>query len=150
VWNQRLKSQFIALLNAAATSNPPMVRASLMKNDAFMTALGRPTRDQIVSMRPSELTTLEAIDLANGQTLADAIARGAEHLVDRFQLSSKPVSSEKTSALIQWLYAYALSRETTPDEMAIAQSLFGEMPSQDRVEDLLWSVFMLPEYQLIR
>ena len=54
-----------------------MVRASLVKSDALMRALGRPNRDQIVSMRPSDLTTLEAIDLANGETLATAIERGA-------------------------------------------------------------------------
>ena len=35
-----------------------------------MRSLGRPLREQIVSMRPTDLTTLEAVDLANGPTLA--------------------------------------------------------------------------------
>jgi hypothetical protein len=149
-WNKRVGPQFVAMLEAAANSTPRMVRASLMKNDAFMTALGRPTRDQIVSMRPSELTTLEAIDLANGQTLADAIARGAEHLVERFHLSGESSNPESTPALVRWLYAYALSRQPNAEELALAQDLLGDRPASEKIEDLLWSVFMLPEFQLIR
>ena len=58
-----------------------MVRASLLKSDFLMRALGRPNRDQIVTSRPSELTTLEAIDLANGQALANALKSGARRIV---------------------------------------------------------------------
>jgi hypothetical protein len=47
-----------------------MVRASLVPSDLLMRALGRPNREQIVSMRPDNITTLEAIDLANGEQLA--------------------------------------------------------------------------------
>jgi hypothetical protein len=146
LWNKSIGGQFVGLLSAAAASDAPMVRASLMKNDAFMTALGRPTRDQIVSMRPSELTTLEAIDLANGQTLADAIARGAAQLVERFKLKE----SGGTQSFVKWLFAFTLSREPTTDEFEVAQEVLGADPTPEKVEDLLWSMFMLPEYQLVR
>ena len=43
-----------------------------------MRALGRPNRDQIVTSRPNELTTLEAINLANGKELNNAVAVGAK------------------------------------------------------------------------
>ena len=109
-------------LLASAVGQPnPMVRASLMKNNAFMTALGRPTRDQIVSMRPSELTTLEAIDLANGQVLADAIAQGAPRILERQQ---------DATGLTRWLFEFALSRLPTADEERLAAQLLGPQPEE--------------------
>ncbi|MEX0716644.1 MAG: PSD1 and planctomycete cytochrome C domain-containing protein [Planctomycetaceae bacterium] len=119
----------------------PMVRAALMKNDFFMRSLGRPTRDQIVSMRPSELATLEAIDLANSPFLAETIARGARRRLAEF---------DSPTALIDWLFAAALSRSPTADERRLALDSLGETPAAENVEDLLWAVFMLPEFQLIR
>ncbi len=53
-----------------------MVRNSLLKSDFLTRSLGRPNRDQIVSVRPLELTTLEAIDLSNGETLAGYLRQG--------------------------------------------------------------------------
>ena len=50
----------------------------LVKSDFLMRSLGRPNRDQIVTSRPADLTTLEAIDLSNGETLALALKAGAE------------------------------------------------------------------------
>jgi hypothetical protein len=142
VWAGRVDQQIVQQLTTAGNSPLRMVRASLLKNDAFMTALGRPTRDQIVSMRPSELTTLEAIDLANGQALADAIAAGAGRLAA--QHSSDP------EGLTNWLFGFALSRPPTADEMSLARELLGSAPTQQGIEDLLWSLFMLPEFQLVR
>lgn len=142
VWSSRVEPQIVQQLTTAGNAAVRMVRASLLKNDAFMTALGRPTRDQIVSMRPSELTTLEAIDLANGQALADAIAAGAGRLAAQF--GSDP------DGLTHWLFAFALSRSPTAEEKSLARELLGSEPTQQGIEDLLWSVFMLPEFQLVR
>ena len=61
-WVESIQSQGPTLLSQALTNKARMVRASLMKSDFLMRLLGRPNRDQIVSMRPSELTTLETID----------------------------------------------------------------------------------------
>src|SRR4029453_13612357 len=36
---------------------------------ALMRSLGRPNREQVVTVRPEQLTTLQALDLANGQIL---------------------------------------------------------------------------------
>lgn len=141
-----------------AEPGPPAklpVRASLMKNNALMTALGRPTRDQIVSMRPKELTTLEAIHLSNGQELADAISAGARQLIERAGAAAPrhPSGGEETDAsdqLIRWLFTGALSRPPTEPELALARELLGETPQPEPLEDLLWSVFMLPEFQLVQ
>ncbi len=120
----------------------PPVRASLMKCDLLQRALGRPNREQIVSMRPEELTTLEALDLANGATLAEAFARGAKRLVARTWASP--------DALTTWLYRFAVSRQPSPDELSSARELLGPSANEQGVQDLLWTVCMLPEFQLIR
>lgn len=118
------------------------VRASLVKSDFLMRSLGRPNRDQIVSVRPAELTTLEAIDLSNGSTLADALAGGAPKLL--------AAHAGKPADLVAALYRAALSRSPTSDELAAAQEILGSAPSARNVEDLLWAVLMLPEFQLVR
>ncbi|MBC8356696.1 MAG: DUF1549 domain-containing protein [Planctomycetes bacterium] len=142
VWSGRVGAQLTNLLKTAADSPLMMVRASLVKSDRLMRALGRPNRDQIVTSRPNDLTTLEAIDLANGQTLADAIQRGAINRLAEYGDSSE--------ALMSWLCNYALSREPTTEELRLAREFLGTNPTQQSVEDLLWSVFMLPEFQLVR
>jgi hypothetical protein len=58
-----------------------LVRAALVNADALMRSLGRPNREQVVTTRPDQLTTLQALDLANGQILAETLARGAANLL---------------------------------------------------------------------
>ena len=142
VWQKVIDSQAPALLAQGANASTRMVRASLVKSDFLMRTLGRPNRDQIVSMRPNDLTTLEAIDLANGQTLADALAKGAK------KLSAKPWPDSK--ALVVDLYRHALSREPAANELATARELLGDKPTQQGIEDLLWAICMMPEFQFVR
>jgi hypothetical protein len=130
------------VLAATAPASLPMVRAALVKATPLMAALGRPNRDQVVTSRPSDLTTLEAILLANEQSLADEIAKGggrilAEHGPDPDRITS-------------WIFSAALSRPPTADEAAVAQDLLGAAPTAEKVADCLWSVVMLPEFQLVR
>jgi hypothetical protein len=113
-----------------------------VKSDFLMRSLGRPNRDQIVSVRPAELTTLEAIDLSNGNILADALAAGAPKLLT--------AHANKPADLITTIYCAALSRSPTSDELAAATEILGTAPSARNVEDLLWAVLMLPEFQLVR
>ena len=51
------------------------VRAALVKSDPLMRSLGRPNREQVVTTRSDVLTTLEALDLSNGQVLNDILDR---------------------------------------------------------------------------
>jgi hypothetical protein len=119
-----------------------MMRAALLKSDPLMRTLGRPNRDQIVSMRPNDLSTLEAIDLANGERLAKILSEGAENLLER--------PWKDRDEFVDWLFALSLSRTPTPDERQIALEMVGEKLSPRGVEDLLWAVIMLPEYQFVR
>ena len=93
-------------------------------------------------MRPGDLTTLEAIDLANHPILADFLERGARHRLAQ--------SHASTQELVQRLYESALSRLPTNAEAALATELLGSKPDDTRMQDLLWAVLMLPEFQLIR
>ena len=130
------------LVKASATSGiTPPVRAALVKNDFLMRSLGRPHRDQVVSTRPAELTTLQAIDLSNGDVLAGYLQNGARNLTQNLP---------SDTMLSDWLYRYALSRVPTANEKKVLQSIAGDGSNPIHVEDLLWLVIMQPEFQVIR
>ena len=142
VWDSQLAGTFGDLFARAAGAPDLMVRASLVKSDFLMRSLGRPNRDQIVTVRPEELTTLEAIDLSNGQILADTLQRGAKNLLAR--------NWKAPDEFIYWLYQHTLSREPTPEELQALKIGLGPSLTEQGVEDTLWSVLMLPEFQLVR
>ncbi len=132
----------IPKLLAAATGPQPMVRASLLKSDLLMRTLGRPNREQIVTTRPNDLATLEAMDLNNGTILDDRLAEGAKALLARNFASSEELAS--------YVWQAALSREPNADELQLAVSQLGPQPQPGSVQDLLWGVLMLPEFQIVR
>lgn len=118
-------------------------RASLVACDLLMRSLGRPNREQVVSDRPSMLTTLQALDLSNSELLATTLDRGAANILKQFD-------GKNNGAVIDWLYESALSRQPMAAERDVANGVLGTSLSQQGVEDLLWIVIMLPEYQIIR
>ena len=82
-----------------------------------------------------------ALELTNGPTLTALLQGGASKLVEG-ETSGK--------ALIEALYEKAVGRAPTPQELELAQSVVGEKPKKEGVEDFLWAIVMLPEFQLIR
>jgi hypothetical protein len=120
-----------------------LVRAALVKSDALMRSLGRPNREQVVTVRGDLLTTLQALDLSNGQILADHLTRGAGNML-------KAHAKMPPDQLVELVYRQALSRRPRADELATARQILGASPTIDGMADLLWCVFMLPEFQLIR
>ncbi len=141
IWD-RASAAFTQLLATAGHGQPSMVRASLVKCTPLMAALGRPNRDQVVTSRPTDLTTLEAIELANEQSLADQLTRGGERILAEHGPDADPIA--------EWLFAAALSRPPIPEELAACRELLGNEPTSQTVGDCLWAVMMLPEFQLIR
>lgn len=119
------------------------VRASLVNADALMRSLGRPNREQVVTTRPDQLTTLQALDLSNGQALADLLGRGAANL-----LKEKPKASPED--IVEDVYRRALCRRPSTEESTAARALLGSPLTAEGLADLLWAVVMLPEFQLIR
>lgn len=119
------------------------VRVSLVNADQLMRSLGRPNREQVVTTRPDQLTTLQAFDLSNGQILTEFLNRGAQNLL---KANPKATAEER----IVDLYLRALCRKPTAEELQTAKPLLGEQANADGLADLLWVLVMLPEFQLIR
>lgn len=142
VWKLHTENQVKLFLARGSLDDLPFVRASLMNNDFLMKSLGRPLREQIVSSRPSELSTLEAIDLTNGETLAKTLQRGAFNL-----FNDSPIS---TGSLVRQLYQAAYSRSPSERELQAVLGAIDNEPSQEEIEDLLWVIFLSPEFMLIR
>jgi mono/diheme cytochrome c family protein len=116
------------------------VRAALVSADSLQVAMGRPNREQVVTTRASAATTLQALELTNGKTLAAVLHKGAANLMH--ENASGPT-------LVRSIYQEAMGRNPTRGELALAESLVGDKPTPEGVEDFLWAMVMLPEFQLI-
>jgi hypothetical protein len=62
-------------------------------------------------------------------------------------LAGKSVASAEN--LIRDIYEKALGRKPTVKELQTSRALLGQPAQKAGVEDLMWSLAMLPEFQLI-
>lgn len=122
--------------------HPQPIRAARMNADRLMRVLGRPPREQVVSTRPDTLTTLQALELTNGESLAELLSGGAERLLEQ-----QP--DRAADQWIDWLWQSALCRSPTAQERRIAGEILGPKPDRQSLTDLLWSLVMLPEFHTI-
>jgi mono/diheme cytochrome c family protein len=129
-------------LAAAPKDTLPVERASLVTADPLTIALGRPNREQVITVRATTATTLQALELTNGATLAQLLKVGGDKILTAFM-------DQSPRSLIQSLYLQALGRTPNDQESKIAEGLVGSPARCDGVEDLLWALTMLPEFQLI-
>ena len=87
-----------------------------LKSTPLTRAMGRPIRDQVFTTREDAATTLQALELVNGDTLAIVLKRGAlrllgelpdapQNLFDSHRMSkgSKPLDVDITGAKQLWL-----------------------------------------------
>lgn len=128
---------------AAFPRDPEPVRASLVVAGRLMRSLGRPNREQVVTTRPEELSTLQALNLTNGQEMADLLDGGARNLHAKHP-------DWDHDQFIDWVFRSALSRLPTPPERETSRAILGDPLTEVGLSDLLWTVFMLPEFQLIQ
>ena len=117
-------------------------RAGLLNADSLATALGRPNREQVMTVRASNATTLQALELTNGAELSELLRRGAQNL-----LEENP--SAPGTQVVEFLYQKALGRRPTGKEIELAKELLSKPPQTAGLEDVMWSITMLPEFQLI-
>jgi hypothetical protein len=135
-------SSHLAIARALATAGRVgRTRAALTVADPLTTALGRPSREQVVTSRSTPATTLQALELLNGGTLAEYIARAAGELMVE--------SAGSPAAMVDLVYLRALGRAPTEDEARTCGAMLGTRLERAGVEDLLWAIAMLPEFQLI-
>ena len=131
-----------AIARALATAGRVgRTRAALTVADPLTTALGRPSREQVVTSRATPATTLQALELLNGGTLAEYIARAAGELMAE--------SAGSPAAMVDLVYRRALGRSPTEAEARTCGAMLGTRLERAGVEDLLWAIAMLPEFQLI-
>ena len=127
---------FLKVHGAAGRKWARPLRASLARPDALQTSLGRPNREQIVSERPNGLSTLEAINLSNAEPLDVLLKRGAQTIL-------------KGDDVVDTAFRTLLGRSPEANERQLAEELVGD-GTVDAIADLLWSLVVLPEFQLVQ
>lgn len=125
---------------AAYHQKVPFVRASLVKNDGLLTALGRPNRETVITGRDSQANLLQALELTNGKRFNQVLRQGALNWIARYP---------QTDKIVRAVYRQALKREPLPKELAVAKKALGSTPRPELVQDFLWAVVLLPEFQFI-
>jgi uncharacterized membrane protein len=118
----------------------PFPRAALVKNDPFLTALGRPNRETVSTSRSSQANLLQALELTNGTLFNETLKQGAKRWKSVFKNSDE---------IVRELYRKALGREPQSDELATARKILGSTPSEESIQDLAWAMALHPEFQLI-
>src|SRR5205823_3678354 len=89
-----------------AVPNPHVRAWRYKKPDALLTALGRPNREQVCTVRDEESTVLQELELVNGQVLASRLHEGARAL-----LASDLGREADARKVARTLYLRALGRE---------------------------------------
>jgi len=116
-------------------------RASLVKLDPFMKALGRPTRENVTTGRESNATLLQAMLLTNNNFLFENIKEGADQMLAE--------NNGDVDGLTENLYLKALGRSPHKKELDILNQQMEHTTKQEAAEDLIWSVLLLPEFQFL-
>ncbi len=129
---KRYQTQFFVL------GEEMKLRSALVTANPLQKALGRPNREQISTQRDSLTTTLQALEISNGDSLATMLRHGARQW-----------SEGGEQQIVEQLFAQALGRTPTKQERQLAYDMLSTNPREQSLEDLLWIVAMLPEFQLI-
>ncbi len=116
------------------------IRASQVANNAFLTALGRPNREVVVTTRTDEPNLLQALELTNGERLTYALKKGAIQWKKDYQ---------NPEDLIRHTYEKLLNRKPLKKEMKIAEKSLSDSPDTESIQDFFWVMVLHPEVQFI-
>ncbi|MFD2202629.1 DUF1549 domain-containing protein [Shivajiella indica] len=119
---------------------PEFARASLVANNSFLTALGRPNREIVSTSRDSQASLLQSLELSNGERLFTVLEKGAAEWSNQY-LSGEVIAEE--------FYRKALLRKPNQKELKIAKEALGNRPDPEQIQDFFWAVLLLPEFQII-
>ena len=132
--------QYDPFKNAMPLVPMSYARASLVRNDVLLTALGRPNRENVSTSRSSQANLLQALELTNGNRFNSVLASGAKKWKGKLKNSDE---------IINGLYLMSLGRYPEKSEMKVASDMLGPLPSEENIQDLIWAIVLLPEFQLI-
>jgi len=125
---------------SAPAKRPSFQRHGLRNLDRLMRILGRPKRDQVATSRDPRPTTLQALELSNGDIMHKAVQK----------IGTEWASGKRTTdQLIEDLFQNAFLRKPTQEEKTTAASLLGEKPSAATISDFIWALVLQPEFQLL-
>lgn len=138
---ERIAAQTLAAKNLLAKKSILLYpRASLVVNNSFLTALGRPNRETVSTSRESQANLLQALEFTNGDRYNTALKQGAENWKKKYG---------KSDLIIREIYRRALVREPQEKEYNVAKQALGDSPGTEAIQDLFWAVMLLPEFQII-
>ncbi len=115
-------------------------RASLVMNNVFLTALGRPNRETVSTSRESQANLLQSLELTNGGRFNEALKKGAVSWSQKYR---------QGDLIIKEIYRKALGREPQEKEWKVAKQVLGTAPGTEAIQDLFWAIMLLPEFQII-
>jgi len=116
------------------------IRASMVPNDPFLMALGRPTREHVAAVRPTQSNLLQALEVTNGEWLHSRLQAGARKWYGR--------GMDKT-VLMDSLFTRFLGRLPGSREQRGILPMLPNKPRPADIQDLVWAIVLLPEFQLI-
>ncbi|MFM8347498.1 MAG: DUF1553 domain-containing protein, partial [Bacteroidota bacterium] len=117
-----------------------VVRASLVPNEPFLKAMGRPGRETVVTSRGHQAGLIQALELTNGGRFSQALKKAAVDWVKRYP--------SREQFMVQ-AYRKVLGRDPSADERKITLQSIGARLTADGAEDVLWALTLHPEFQLI-
>ncbi len=139
--NSAYWGRLMAFTHDQSESERKFIRASLVVDDPFLIAMGRPTREIVITSRDTEANLLQAMELTNGEVLNEVLARGAERWLNEY--------NGRQAEMINDIYLKAFGRLPVKRELDVATGFLKNEPSAEAVQDLLWAIVMQPEFQFI-
>ena len=125
---------------SSAVNKPSYNRAATVVNNTFLTALGRPNRENVSTGRESQANLLQALELTNGERFNAVLIKGAEQWKKEYG---------QTDMIIREMFRRALGREPSEAEFKSAKNILGESPAVETIADFFWVIMLLPEFQII-
>ncbi len=105
-----------------------------------MKTLGRPVRENVTSQRSTSSTLLQSLLLTNSTRFHDKIRQAAKTWLTT---ASSPINA------VEDLYQQALGRQPNKREKRILRKQLKTTNPEEFLEDVIWSIVLLPEFQLI-
>ena len=116
-------------------------RASLVKQHPFMKALGRPSRENVITTRDAQATLLQALELTNGTYFNTVLQEGADMWLKQY--------GNRDVEIVENLYERSFGRKPSKKEEDVMLRALGNEPKNEALQDLFWSTLILPEFQFI-
>jgi hypothetical protein len=124
------------------------LRSVFLESRPSLLNLGRPRREQITTRRSTSASTMQVLELSTGEGLTDLVHKAAEVVMTSNKLQKPqvevPLRTAATSA-----FSRLLGREPHTTELEVLRSTFGATINRAEAEDIIWSICILPEFQLI-